>query len=87
MKRYQVYLNPHSISILDEMEKHTNISRSKIIRETVDSLAFNLSRILAAKNVEPAQKLTLDSLVGAVVIRGKKQTNFATRSDRYYLAD
>ena len=32
MKRYQVYLNQHSVSILDDLGKQTDISRSKLIQ-------------------------------------------------------
>ena len=74
MKRYQVYLNPHSVSILDDFEKYTNISRSKLIREAIDRLAQNLSRVFAAKNEFPQDKLILDSLVGFIG-KGPKQTN------------
>lgn len=87
MKRYQVYLNPHSVSILDEMEKYTNISRSKIIREAIDRLAQNLSRVFASKAEAPKEKLVLDSLVGFINIKGQKHTNYASRDDIAYLAD
>ena len=87
MKRYQVYLNPNSVSVLDEFENSTSISRSKLIRESIDRLAQNLSRVLAKQNVAPSQKLVLDSLIGAINIKGAKQTNFALKDDRVYLSD
>lgn len=85
MKRYQVYLNPHSVSILDDFERYANIPRSKLIREAIDRLAQNLSRVFAAKDEAPKQKSALDSLVG--FIGGQKQTNFALKSDSDYLKD
>lgn len=86
MQRYQVYLNPHSVSILDDFEKYANISRSKLIREAIDRLAQNLSRVFVAKNQLPQKKLILDSLVGFIK-GGQKQTNYALKDDKVYLAD
>jgi len=87
MKRYQVYLDPHSVSILDDFENYTNISRSKLIREAIDRLAQNLARVFVAKNEQPREKLILDSLVGFINIKGLKQTNYALKDDKVYLAD
>ena len=87
MKRYQVYLNPHSVSILDDFEKYANISRSKLIREAIDRLAQNLSRVFVEKNEAPKEKITLDSLVGFINVKGQKQTNYALRDHSVYLAD
>lgn len=87
MKRYQVYLNPHSVSILDDFESYTNISRSKLIREAIDRLAQNLSRVFVGKDESPREKTALDSLVGFIDIKGQKQTNYALRDDNTYLRD
>jgi len=87
MKRYQVYLDPHSVSVLDDFEKYADISRSKLIREAIDRLAQNLSRIFAAKNIQPQEKLILDSLVGFIKLKNEKQTNYASQDDNKYLAD
>lgn len=87
MKRYQVYLDPHSVSILDDFEKYANISRSKLIREAIDRLAQNLSRVFARENEAPKEKVTLDSLVGFINVKTQKQTNYALRNDSAYLAD
>ena len=87
MKRYQVYLNPHSVSILDDFEKYTNISRSKLIREAIDRLAQNLSRVFAQKDKDPTHTISLDSLVGFISLKGGKQTNYALQDDSTYLSD
>ncbi len=87
MKRYQVYLNPGSVSVLDEYEKYTSISRSKLIRETVDKLAQNLSKIFIAEDIAPEQKLLLDSLIGVINVNTLEQTNYASKKDREYLTD
>lgn len=87
MKRYQVYLDPHSVSILDDFEKYVNISRSKLIREAIDRLAQNLSRVFVEKDETPKETITLDSLVGFINVAGQEQTNYALRDDNAYLAD
>ncbi len=87
MKRYQVYLDPHSVSILDDFEEYTNISRSKLIREAIDRLAQNLSRVFVEKDEAPRETITLDSLVGFINIKAQKQTDYALRDDSAYLAD
>lgn len=87
MKRYQVYLDPHSVSILDDFEKYTDISRSKLIREAIDRLAQNLARVFVTKDEAPKQKLILDSLVGFINLKGQKQTDYALKDDGAYLID
>lgn len=87
VKRYQVYLNPNSVSILDDFEKYANISRSRLIREVIDRLAQNLSRVFATKNVKPERKITLDSMVGFISLEGQKNTNYALKGDKDYLMD
>lgn len=87
MKRYQVYLNPHSVSILDDFENYTNISRSKLIREAIDRLAENLARIFMIKKESHQEKLILDSLVGFIDIKSPNPTNYALKEDTTYLHD
>lgn len=87
MKRYQVYLDPHSVSILDDFENYASISRSQLIREAIDRLAQNLSRVFVIKNELPQSTLVLDSLVGFISDNGKNQTNYAEKDDKAYLLD
>ena len=84
MKRYQVYLNQNSVSVLDDFEKYSNISRSKLIREAIDRLAQNLSRVFVEKNIEPEDKSALDSLVGFINVKSQKQTNYAIQNEGSY---
>lgn len=46
MQRYQVYLNPNSVEVLDELAKLTNFSRSQIIRDVIDKMAQKYEKIL-----------------------------------------
>lgn len=87
MKRYQVYLNQHSVSILDELGKSIDISRSKLIQLVVDGIALNAAKIFAATKTPPANTYILDSLVGSIKIKGKKKTNYAQNIDEIYLTD
>lgn len=87
MKRYQVYLNPHSISILDEFGKHTNISRSKLLQIIIDQITQNLAKIFWATKTPPKDTYIFDSLVGIIKLPGNKKTNLARNIDEIYLSD
>jgi Fe-S cluster assembly ATPase SufC len=87
MKRYQVYLNPHSVSILDEVGKNIDISRSKILQTVIDYLAQNMAKMLAATKTASKNKYILDSLVGSIKLPGNRKTSFARDIDDMYLKD
>ena len=76
MKRYQVYLNPHSVSILDELGKHTDISRSALIRQVTDQVAQKLAKVFVATKTAPKDTYILDSLVGAIKLPENKKIDF-----------
>lgn len=86
MKRYQVYLNPNSVSILDDFEKISNISRSKVIRQAIDRLAEQLVRVVDDKRLQKKEYI-LDSLEGFVDLKTNKKTNFAQEVDEIYFSD
>lgn len=86
MKRYQVYLNPESVEVLDGVEKETRISRSKIIREAVERLAENINATLAERK-RKSKKFLLDDLAGFIDLKTDKETNFAQSVDDIYLID
>ena len=87
MKRYQVYLDPNSISILDDFAKPVSISRSKLIRMAIDAVVNNLTKVFIRVNTRPKNTYILDSLVGSIKIKGKKKTNFAQNIDEIYMSD
>ena len=87
MKRYQVYLNPHSVSILDDFEKLSNIPRSKLIREALDRWANQLVKVFSKREDQPAKYVHFDKVVGAIRLKTKKPTNFALDEDEIYLQD
>lgn len=87
MKRYQVYLNPYSISILDDLRKQTDISRSKLIQGVVDRFAGQVAKIFSKTAELPSSYTHFDKLVGAIHLKTKSPTNFAFDSDEIYLQD
>lgn len=87
MKRYQVYLNQHSVSILDDFGKHTDITRSKLLQIITDQIAQNLARVFVATKTPPRDTYILDSLVGAIKLPDNKKTNLAQDIDEIYLSD
>lgn len=87
MKRYQVYLNPNSVAILDDFEKISDISRSKLIREAIDRFVNQLVKVFAKRN-DSLPKLTyLDRLAGAIDLKTSKPTNYALDENEIYLKD
>ena len=87
MKRYEVYLNQHSVSILDDLGKQTDISRSKLIQGAIDRFADQVAKIFSKTLDQPSNYTHFDKLVGAIHINSKKPTNFALDSDEIYLQD
>jgi len=84
MKRYQLYLNPQSVQVIDAFESEVKLSRSGIIRLAVDALARNLITALPA---EKAPAGALDSLIGIITPSGRHSTNIAAQVDDIYLSD
>jgi len=87
MKRYQVYLNPHSVSILDDLVTRTDISRSKLIQGVIDRFADQVAKIFSRTENQPSNYTHFDKLVGAIRLKTKKPTNFAMDVDEIYLQD
>lgn len=86
MKRYQVYLNQTSVSVLDDFEKISNISRSKVIRQVIDRVAEQLVRVVDDRR-SVKKDYILDSLAGFVDLKTNKKTNFAQNVDEIYFSD
>ena len=82
MKRYQVYLNQGSVAVLDDYLASSGITRSDIIRQAVDSLAVNLSKVvsLAKATRLKVQKTPLDDLVGFIEA-SDTSNNWSERDD------
>lgn len=52
MNRYQIYLDPKDVNILDELAKLTDFSRSQIIRDVISRMVREYEKLLKihAKN-------------------------------------
>ena len=87
MKRYQVYLNSHSVSILDDLGKHTDISRSKLIQGVIDRFADQVAKVFSKREDQSSSYTHFDKLVGAIHLKTKGPTNFALDDDEIYLKD
>lgn len=48
MHRYQIYLEPTDINVLDELAQLTNFSRSQIIRDVINKMAKEYKKLLEA---------------------------------------
>lgn len=79
MKRYQVYLNQISVSVLDDYEKLTKMSRSKIIRYLVDHASEQLITLIRGK--EPNKKYFMDQLSGFIDLKTNRKLDLISGID------
>ncbi len=84
MQRYQIYLEPESVSVLDELAKLTNFSRSQIIRDVIDRMAKEYEKILETNRKKRLKNNPLLKMAGFA----KSGTpGLATRVNEIYLKD
>lgn len=84
MNRYQIYLNPKSVNILDELSAATNISRSKIIRDVIDKMAKAYEKILEKSSKKALKNNSLLKMAG--MAKGGLK-NISENVDEIYLKD
>ena len=84
MQRHQIYLDPHSVSIIDEFAEQADFSRSQLLRLAIDKLAAELAHTLSTLQQNPPKKL-FDSFIGSLSLPGR--TNIAEQEDGEYLVD
>ena len=83
--RYQVYLDPRSVGILDEASDIIPVSRSLMIREMVDAGASRMVNLLASfKTVSSDDYSWLDKMVGSISSKRKFKTSASDRVDDIY---
>jgi len=46
MNRYQIYLNPSSVEVIERLARELDVSRSQIIRDLLDRAAGEYKRLL-----------------------------------------
>lgn len=75
MKRYQIYLNPHSVGILDETASISDFSRSQLIREAIDAVASRFGNLLAVfKPLKKTGYSWWDEMAGSITVGDKNKT-------------
>jgi hypothetical protein len=87
MRRYQIYLEQDSVSVLDEIQKLTKIPRSQLIRGIIDRYVQNLTKVMIEKSNLEEKKYLLDDLIGSIKLDSETETNFAQMPDLRFLQD
>ncbi|MBI4008784.1 hypothetical protein HY357_00970 [Candidatus Roizmanbacteria bacterium] len=68
MRRYQIYLSPNSLAIMDDFRDLTPFKRSELLREAIDRIATGfvdyISQIITAK--KPPRYYYLNKLCGFI---------------------
>lgn len=85
MKRYQLYLNPQSVNILDELTQVSQVTRSELIRAAIDGAASQVGNLLAIIKPPISRDYSwLDKLIGSVVIKTRKKVKISEDVDEIY---
>lgn len=48
MKRYQMYLEPKSVVVIDDLSRALDISRSQIVRDVISRITLEYKKLLTA---------------------------------------
>lgn len=83
MHRYQIYLKPQTVSTLTDLAKELDMSRSQIIRDVVERMSDQYSKLLKANIKAKARNNPLLKMAGFAKL-GK---NIAENIDEIYLKD
>ena len=83
MQRYQIYLKSQTVSTLTDLAKELDMSRSQIIRDVVERVSDQYSKLLKALAKTRAKNNSLLKMAGFV----KFGKNIAENIDEIYLRD
>lgn len=86
MKRYQLYLDPHSIDIFDDAATLSpEFPRSRLLREAIEAAGDRVVNLVASL-IQPKENnySELDKMVGAITIKGKKKVRLSENIDEIY---
>ncbi|MDP2692011.1 MAG: ribbon-helix-helix protein, CopG family [bacterium] len=64
MQRYQIYLEPESVGVLDELAKLTSFSRSRIIRDVISRMAREYKKLLEKRTQSQMKNNPLLKMAG-----------------------
>mgnify|MGYP003393096899 CR=1 FL=1 len=84
MQRYQIYLEPESVGVLDELAKLTSFSRSQIIRDVISSMAKKYEKLL---EVHTESQMKNNPLLKMAGFAKSGTPGLATRVNEIYLKD
>lgn len=84
MNRYQLYLNPQSVNVLDQLADQLDITRSQIIRDVIDRMAIEYRKVLTSTAKAQLKRNPLLKMAGLT----KSPTGKVARNiDDIYLTD
>lgn len=84
MNRYQIYLDPKHVNILDELAKLTSFSRSQIIRDVIAKMAKEYEKILETNRKKRLKNNPLLKMAGFA--KGGKP-GISRNANQIYLKD
>lgn len=87
MTRYQVYLNPKSVAVLDSVARQLDLSRSTIIRDVVDRVSHEFGKLLAGATVARRKSNPLLKMAGIIKVPLPQGRSLAENVDEIYLHD
>lgn len=64
MHRYQIYLDPRDVSVLDELARLTTFSRSQIVRDVISEMAGKYEKLLEANTKRSLKNNPLLKMAG-----------------------
>ncbi len=84
MKRYQMYLEPKAVQVIDMLSNGIGISRSRLIQDVVSRVVLEWEKVLSAPLTVDISNHPLLKMAG--VIKGVRQS-VAENVDEIYLSD
>lgn len=83
MNRYQIYIKPRTIDVLDDVAKIINISRSQLIRDVTDRAAKEFEKLIVKSQKMRVKNNPLLKMAGFAKGAGKDSQDI----HQVYLAD
>jgi hypothetical protein len=84
MNRYQIYLDPKDVRVLDDVSEELKLTRSAVIRDVISRAAREYEKVLKASKKISLKKHPLMRMVG---IGRSKTGDVAKGVDEIYLQD
>lgn len=85
MNRYQIYLDPKTVRIIDDVSQELGLRRSAIIRDVISRVAREYEKALKAARTIPLKKHPIMKMAG--IIKGTSGKSIAENVDEIYFQD